>query len=212
MKNSSHMGFWMTVVLVGFLLSPLFRTGPAMEKFLRQEIVDTRHALGDVTAEKVVGFAASLFEASPLSSIATGASSLQHTDSDKRLTKAVAGAAGQVVTGLFDSYVQGLAMEAFIVAMRFTIAMVWIILLSPFLFAAVYDGFMLRKIKRAEFGVIRPATFTIAGMIVIPLLALPMVYLVMPFSMSPLLAPAWAFCVALPLAVMISNMQPIFGR
>lgn len=35
MKNSQHMGFWLGIVLVGFLLSPLIRTGESMERFVR---------------------------------------------------------------------------------------------------------------------------------------------------------------------------------
>jgi hypothetical protein len=34
----------------------------------------------------------------------------------------------------------------------------------------------------------------------------------LPFSLSPLLAPAWAALVALPLSILVANSQPIFGR
>ena len=212
MKNSAHIGFWMTIVVVGFLLNPLFRAGPSMERFLRQEITETRSALGDETTLRVIGFANLVFEDTPLHAIAELSNAAKTSNEDRTLTRSVAGAGGLVMVNLANSYLQGLMLESFVVAMRFAIAVVWLAILAPFLIAAIFDGFMQRKIKRAEFGAIRPATFTIAGMVVIPMMAAPLVYLVSPLSLSPLLAPVWAFLVALPLGLMISNMQPIFGR
>lgn len=176
------------------------------------EIRQTREALGDTVAEKVVNFAGALFEDTPLGMVAQLAKTAKHTKEESRLSKQVAGPGGEIMTSLYNSYLQGLVLEAFVVAMRFAIAMVWIILLAPMLFASVFDGFMQRRIKRAEFGAIRPATFAVAGMFVIPLLFGPLIYLVLPFSMSPLVAPVWALIVAIPLSVLVSNMQPLFGR
>jgi hypothetical protein len=48
--------------------------------------------------------------------------------------------------------------------------------------------------------------------LVIPMLTLPVLYLTMPFTLSPLLAPVWAAIVALPLSLLVSNSQPLFGR
>lgn len=211
-RNSSHMGFWLVVVLVGFLATPLMRNGADMESFVRDEVKQTRSALGDTAADYVVSFAAGVFESTPLGMVAQVAKTTQHTAAEKKLSFDAAGATGLVISSLFNSYMQGLVLQSFVVAMRFAIVIIWALILAPLIFAAAYDGFMQRKIKRSEFGALRPATYTLAGLIVIPLLALPAVYLVIPYSLSPLLAPMWAFVVALPLSIMISNMQPLFGR
>jgi hypothetical protein len=96
--------------------------------------------------------------------------------------------------------------------MRLAIVLFWLAALAPFFAATVFDGLMQRSVKQAEFGSLRPATFTLAGMLVIPILALPVLYLTLPFSLSPLLAPVWAAVVAIPLSVLVSNSQPLFGR
>ena len=103
-------------------------------------------------------------------------------------------------------------MSAYVVAIRLGVVVSWAVVLIPLLLAGANDGFAQRRIKRAEFGAIRPATFTLAGFVVIPLLALPLIYLVAPFFISPLAAPFWGLLVVIPLSVLISNMQPLFGR
>lgn len=212
MKNSQHIGFWMAIIFIGFFAAPFMRSGTSMESFVVDEIRQTREALGDTVAEKVVSFANSIFEDTPLGMVALSAKTAQHTKAEQLLFKQVAGPGGQIMTSVYNSYLQGLIQSAFVVAMRFAIVMIWLVALAPMLFASVFDGFMQRRIKRVEFGAIRPATFTVAGMVVIPLVCLPLVYLILPFSLSPLLAPAWAFFVALPLSLLVSNMQPLFGR
>lgn len=211
-NNSQHAGVWIVVVLVGFLLSPIMRTGDSMEAFVKQEVEQTRGALGDKVTRKVLSFADWIFEETPLGVIAKMGTAARLTQEEKKLGARVAGASGVLLGSLFQSYVQGLVMLTYIVAMRFAIVMAWIAILTPLLFAGVFDGFMQRKIKREEFGALRPATFTFSGLLVIPMLAMPFVYLIVPFSLSPLLAPLWALIVVVPLAVMVSNMQPLFGR
>jgi len=96
--------------------------------------------------------------------------------------------------------------------MRLAIVLFWFISLAPLLAATVYDGLMQRSVKQSEFGSLRPATFTLAGMLVIPIVSLPALYLTLPFHFSPLLAPVWAAVVAIPLSILVSNSQPLFGR
>lgn len=176
------------------------------------EVQQTREALGPRVGDFVVSFANRIFQDTPLGMVAQTAKNAKHTKEEVALSKRVAGPGGELMSSVYNSYQQGLILQTFVVAMRLAIVFIWLIVLAPMLGASVFDGFMQRQIKRAEFGAIRPATFTVAGLFVIPLLALPLVYLVIPFSLSPLLAPLWALIVALPLSLLVSNMQPLFGR
>jgi len=212
MKNSQHLGFWFFLAMLGFLIAPMLRTGDSMERFVTAEIAQTRSAMGERVGNGVVSFANGLFENTPLKGVMVAANNASLTDKERQLSIKVAGVGGAVMADLFNSYMSGLVLQSYVVAMRLAIVMIWLVFLLPFFVAAVYDGLMQRSVKMAEFGTMRPATFTLAGMIVIPIVAMPVVYLVMPFTMSPLLAPVWAACVALPLSVLISNSQPIFGR
>jgi hypothetical protein len=96
--------------------------------------------------------------------------------------------------------------------LRLFIFIVWLLILIPVFVAAVIDGLVQRAIKRAEFGAIRPAAYTLASIVVVPLAMAPLLYLVVPLPISPLVSPLWAVVLALPLSFMVSNMQPIFGR
>lgn len=212
MKNSQHLGFWFLLAILGFFATPLIRTGPSMEEFLTAEIRETRQAMGDHVGGLVVSFADGLFRQTPLAAIAASATTAQHSAEDRKLSAKVAGPGGEIMSKLYNSYLQGLVMQAYVVAMRLAIVLFWLAALAPLFVATVYDGLMLRKVKQAEFGSLRPATFTLAGMLVIPVLALPALYLTLPFSLSPLLAPAWAAVVAVPLSLLVSNSQPLFGR
>ncbi|MDH4481349.1 MAG: DUF4400 domain-containing protein [Rhodoferax sp.] len=212
MKNSSHLGFWMAFAFLLFFASPLLIGGSKMEAYVSDEVAQTRVALGDRVGDFVVSFANGVFVSTPLGVLSKTAQAAKHSKQDIALAKNVAGPGGQLMSSIYNNYLQGLVMQTYVVTMRFAIVLIWLVVLAPMLGASVYDGFMQRRIKRAEFGAIRPATFTVAGLVVIPLLALPLVYLVMPFTLSPLLAPLWALIVAFPLSVLVSNMQPLFGR
>lgn len=212
METRRHVAFWIGLMLLGFLLGPLFRSGSSLERFVIAEVEITRATLGEQVGDKVVNFASGIYEDSPFGFVAALASSAKHNKRDRQISARAGGAPGEAMSIMFNSYLQGLVLESFVASMRLAIALVWIVVLSPLLFAAAFDGFMQRAIKRSEFGKIRPATFSVASMLVVPLIAAPLLYLVVPIPVSPLIAPAWAFVLCLPLSVLIANTQPLFGR
>lgn len=212
MKNSQHLGFWLLLAFLGFFAGPLLRSGPSMEAYLQQEIMETRAAMGDRIGGLVVDFAEAIFTQTPLTAAIGGISRAKHSRQDQRLSAKVAGPGGEILSKVYNSYLQGLILQAYVATMRLAIVAFWLAALAPLFMATIYDGLMQRSVKQAEFGSLRPATFTLAGMLVIPILALPVLYLTLPFSLSPLLAPVWAAVVALPLSVLVSNAQPLFGR
>lgn len=212
MENKRHIGFWLLIAFVAFFAGPIFRTGEAMEGYVRAEVDETRMAMGDTIGGWVISFADGLFQGSPVVLANSVVSKAQHTRGEQRLTQQVAGPVGMGFSKAYNSYLQGLILQGYVLTIRAAIVTFWLLFLLPMFVATVYDGLMLRAIKRAEFGSIRPATFTLAGLLVIPLLTLPVLYLTIPVSLSPLLAPMWAAIVALPLSILVSNSQPLFGR
>lgn len=212
MKNSQHLGFWFLLAILGFFAGPLLRSGPSMENYLASEIRETRLAMGETIGGWVLGFADGIFNDTPVAALTANIAKAKHTEEEQRLSARVAGPGGEIMSKMYNSYLQGLIMQAYVGAMRLAIVLFWMVTLLPFFVATVFDGLMQRSIKQAEFGSLRPATFTLAGMLVIPIVSLPALYLTLPFSLSPLLAPVWAAVVALPLSVLVSNSQPLFGR
>ena len=212
MKNSQHLGFWFLLAILGFFAGPLLRSGPSMEAYLTTEIHETRIAMGDTVGGLVLSFADGIFNQTPVAALTSNIAKAKHTEEEQRLSARVAGPGGEIMSKMYNSYLQGLILQAYVAAMRLAIAIFWLAALAPFFAATVFDGLMQRNVKQAEFGSLRPATFTLAGMLVIPILALPVLYLTLPFSLSPLLAPVWAAVVAILLSVLVSNSQPLFGR
>lgn len=212
MQTKQHVGLWLLLAFVAFFAAPLMRSGPSMEEFVRSEIQDTRAAMGDSIGTLVVDFADGLFRQTPVAAVTQQMSRAKHNAAERRLSREIGGIGGEVVSKLYNSYMQGLIMQAYVLTMRLAVLIFWMLFLLPMFAATVFDGLMQRAVKQAEFGSLRPATFTLAGLVVIPLLSLPVLCLTMPFPLSPLLAPAWAAVVALPLSILISNSQPLFGR
>lgn len=212
MKNSQHVGFWLLLAALGFFASPLLRSAAAMERQLKLEIEQTRTVLGEQLTRHALAFADGVFERTPLAVLAAGFSAARHTPEQQRLSAQVSGPGGLAASTLYNAYLHGVILQAYAVALRIVIVLFWLVALGPFLLASVIDGLMRRNIKQAEFGSLRPATFTLAGLLAIPLCALPVLYLTIPFGASPLLAPLWAAGLALPLSLLVSHSQPLFSR
>lgn len=212
MKTTQHAGFWLMLAVLGLFAGPLLRSGPSMEAYLRIEIEETRLAMGDNLTRRALSFADAIFRHPPLAALVAGITRAQHTPAQQRLGARVAGPGGAAASSLFNSYLQGLVLQAYVAAMRAGLVLFWSAAIAPLLLAGIYDGLMQRKVKHAEFGSLRPATFTLAGMVVIPVAAFPVLYLTLPVSVSPLLAPVWIALVAWPLSVLVANSQPLFGR
>ncbi|MDB5860185.1 MAG: hypothetical protein JWQ76_3874 [Ramlibacter sp.] len=212
MRQQQHLAFWFVLAVLAFFAGPLVRSGPELERDVRLEIEQTRGAVGELLGARMLEFAYVLYTRTPVAAATGQLARAKHTPAEQRLSNKVAGPGGALASALFNSYLQGLILQAYVLTLRLAIVTVWLLAVAPLLLAAVYDGLMQRAVKQAEFGALRPATFTLAGMLVIPMLSLPLLYLTWPWHLSPLLAPAWAALVALPLSLLVANSQPLFGR
>jgi hypothetical protein len=209
MNSKSHIGFWFCAFLALFLLTPVMRNGPSMEAFVTRELELTRDTFGADTTEWLRGKASAVYGL--YTPAASFADARIQGEGMKRTERLVPGP-GAGFTNAYNSYVQGLVLNCFVLSLRFFIFLVWFLVLAPVLIAAIVDGFVQRAIKRAEFGAIRPAAFSLTSLIVIPMAMGPLLYLVLPLPVSPLVSPLWALLMVLPLSALVSNSQPIFGR
>ena len=212
MRNTQHAGFWLLLAVLGYFAGPLLRSGASMESYLRSEIEETRMAMGEKLTQRALSFADTLFKQAPVEALVVAITQAEHTPAQQQLGARVAGPGGAAASSLFNSYLQGLVLQAYVAAIRAALVVFWAAALAPLLVASVFDGLMQRKVKQAEFGSLRPATFTLAGMVVIPVATFPVLYLTLPVSVSPLLAPLWTALIAWPLSILVANSQPLFGR
>lgn len=209
MNTKTHLGFWLSVFVVLFLTTPAMRDGRSMEMFVASELRLSRATFGDAVCdwlEKRANVVYTLYTPSGTISKAVV------DEKGMQLTRQVMAHPGVGLATVANTYFKGLVLNCFVVALRLHIFLLWFLLLAPVFIAGVVDGFVKREIKRAEFGAIRPAAYALTSMIVIPLAMAPVIYLVIPAPVSPLMSPIWALLMVLPLAGMISNMQPIFGK
>lgn len=209
MNTRSHVGFWLCAFFALFFLTPIMRNGPAMEAFVTREVQLTQDTFGLTTAEWLKQRANVVYTFyTPAGSL----SDAQIQGEGMRRTERVVPGPGTSMTKAYNSYVQGLVLNLFVVTLRLFIFLVWFVVLAPVFVAAAIDGFVQRAIKRAQFGAIRPAAFSVTSMVVIPMMMAPLIYLVAPLPISPLISPLWALLMVLPLSALVANSQPIFGK
>ena len=209
MNARHHVGFWICVVLLLFLATPVFRDGQALEAVATGELALTRQVFGSATGEWLGKRARLVYR---LYTPAAAVARARIEGEGMARTRRIVPGPGTSMTLTYNSYVQGLVLSLYVACLRALIVLLWLLVLLPVFAAAVVDGFVQRAIKRAEFGAIRPAAFSIASLVVIPLAMGPLLYLVLPFPVTPLVAPLWALALALPLSWLVSNSQPVFGR
>jgi hypothetical protein len=208
MSTHAHLRFWLAIIAATFFLTPLWRTGEAMDMYVAQEVRLTRETFGEGVTDEVSKRASFVYKFLPDNSVAAA----RIEGDGMRRTQLIVPGPGVALATSYNKYIEGLIQLSYIAIIRCLILAVWLFVLAPIFIAAVIDGFVQRAIKRSEFGAIRPAAYTLTSIIVVPLAMAPILYLVVPISISPLITPMWALITALPLALMVSNMQPIFGK
>lgn len=212
MDMRTHIRIWVGLFALCLFLSPLFRSAESMEAFARAEIEATEATFGPSVGGWVKDSVGALFKSSPAAAVTTvaavGTTSKERQDKiGKNLGKGAKG-----LTVMANSYFTGVILAVFIACVRLLVLAVWFGMLAPVLVAAVIDGFSQRAVKAYRFGSIRPAAFSILGMIVVPFVFAPLLYLTLPFSVPPTIVPLWVFLGCIPLSALIANTQPVFGR
>lgn len=116
------------------------------------------------------------------------------------------------VSNQLGSYKENFGLCVFQFMVRIHITLIWLIYLAPFLAAAVVDGAMQRNAKVVTFQHTNPILYNTAAHSIIPALFAPLIYLLMPFPMSPILFAVWAVFLAFGLRSLIANMLPMSTR
>lgn len=92
---------------------------------------------------------------------------------------------------------------------RWTIMMMWVPYLIPFVIAVVVDGLSTRKKKQFNFEYASPVVFGAMSHTVLGLAVLPFLYFLVPFPVTPLAAPIWIGAFSVALYSMISHTQQL---
>lgn len=206
--TSNHVRFWLALIIAVFFLSPGFIDPASMQAFADREMEQTRRVFGNKVADWLGQQASIVYQLGPADQFAKAGIG----EDGVRRTRSVVPQTGEALVSAYNGYFKRLTINAYVSTLRVFILGIWLLLLSPVFIASVIDGLVQRAIKRAEFGSTRPAAFALTSLVVIPLLMAPFLYLVIPVSITPLITPVWTMFTAVPLALMVSNMQPVFGK
>lgn len=213
MKGRSHLGFWLLVFLCAVFVVPYFVRGGEMRARLEQEIDAVRHVLGVRVGEAVVRSANAAYEATVVASgIRSAMDDLKHTRWDQEIAQRVGTTLLAEAAAGVDSYLQALSMQLYAILLRGAVVVAWMLMLAPFAGAVLIDGYSARAKKLANLGFQNPTAFALGFHAAVLVSALPLLYIVAPFSITPLFMPYWAVAAALPLSFAIQHMQPVLTR
>jgi uncharacterized membrane protein len=212
MDTKAHIRLWVAVFLISLCINPFVRRGESMERYVVSEIEATQAAFGPRIGGWIVDQADLLFRETPVKYAANVARAGTVTGEERRRHEKAMGDGAKVLIGVANGIFTGFLQSMYVLCLRFMILLIWFGVLAPVLIAAVVDGFGQRAIKRYTFGSMRPAAFSLLSMIIVPFVFAPLFYLSAPWSVDPSIVPVWVLVGCVPLSLLISNTQPVFGR
>lgn len=212
MSNGKHFWIWFVLFMAAFWVTPLLITDQQSKERIGAELATVAHQFGEETHNRVVDNANALYKALILDTgvQAIIAERVVNQIEQKQSERFY----GKTLTRLSDrtnNYLANAATNFYGLAIRTQLLLMWLPLLIPFLLGAVADGYASRMIKMSAFGYFSPAVFSAAAHTLIFLVCLPLLYLIVPFVMSPFWIPVMAVLAAIALRQVIINAQRLFG-
>lgn len=212
MKSHTHIGFWVMLTLVCLFITPMFIGAQSMRTQLDREIVGMRQVFGPTISNSLISGANSVHGAFVGIGGEDAILGQVHTRKQREDASKYMSVTGDLLADTTDAYFSSLSVQAYSMVLRLLSVCAWLLLLAPFIVAAVVDGVSARSAKLSEFGYQNPTAFAIATHTVILLSGLPLLYVTLPFAITPMFMPWWALLSALPAAFAISHAQPILTR
>lgn len=213
MNSRSHVGFWLIVFLCAIFVVPYFVRGDQMRDRLVREVDAVTGTFGDTIGQALVRQANAIYDATVVASgLRAAMDELKHTQEDYRTAERLGTRVLVEAARSADSYMQALAMQFYAVILRAAVVVAWMLMLAPFTVAVLVDGFAARAKKFETLGFQNPTAFALGFHLVVVVSAVPFLYIVAPFSVTPLFMPYWAVAAALPLSFAIQHTQPVLTR
>jgi hypothetical protein len=213
MSSRSHVGFWLLVCLCAVFVVPYFVRGDTMRSRLVQEVNAVKLTFGARAGNGIVETVNGVYQATVVASgLREALDDLKHTQRDEEVAQRIGTQVLVKAAKGIDGYIQALSMQFYAVILRVVVVAFWMLVLMPFAAAVLVDGFSARAKKFETLGFQNPTAFAAGVHLVVLVSAVPLLYVVAPFSVSPLFMPYWAAATALPLSFAIQHMQPVLTR
>lgn len=206
MKAAGHVRLWLALVFVLLILVPIAMTPDSVADRIRAEADWGQRVFGSERMGRIVERSNNAYD---LTIVQTGIRSLidasMTTDADldqpeDRLTRKQ-----RRVATVFNGYLHSLSLQIYGVYLRGSVMLEWLIFVGIFIVAAIVDGLTRRKIKHASGALSSPVKYTWAMHSMIAIIFSPIVYILVPATITPLFMPYWTLCMALPISITIAN-------
>lgn len=202
MMHRPHLALWLLAVLVLALLPPIIGGAAPVRARLAAEAAAIRAMLPAAAAERLLGVAAAVGVMPPQGG----------APAEQRSAPAPGFAPLDEAARALAAVAEALEQQRHAVTLRAVLAAAWLLVLLPLWLAVLVDGLALRARKFETLGFQNPTAFTLGLHLAIVLAALPLLYLVAPFPVTPWFMPWWSLAAALPVGFALTHAQPVFTR
>lgn len=205
MNIFAHLRVWLSILVVLIVALPALMSADRIERRVHEEAVWAREAFGEERMNRIIERANGAWRS------VVGESGVQEKITAKPQTEAGGAAqkgirrAKKSLYDLTSGYLASLSTQLYAVFLRGAILLEWFSVIGVFLVAVCVDGYTRRRIKMATGGLSSPVMFSWASHSMIAVALSPVVYILIPVSVTPLFMPWWAMAMAMPLSLAIAN-------
>lgn len=205
MKAAGHIRIWLGILLMLVFLVPLALTPEQAEKRVFEEAdwagrVFGQERFNDVATRANGAYNAVVVRSGLRKFIDSGFTSKEELNSLSPMRHQESSMAT-----VFNSYLRSLSVQLYGLFFRGSIMLEWLVFIGFFLLGAVVDGVARRKVKLSTGGLNSPVKFTWSMHLMVVIAFSPLLYLMLPVSITPLFMPYWTLIAALPLSIAITN-------
>lgn len=210
---SLHIKLWLALLLLVFLATPMIASEQQLRANAGHELQLMRAALGKEVTNTIVRLANGIHNALFVrTGVMDGLQGKTTYEAERRNAGHSLGGGFYTFTSVMNNYLLSMIILLYITILRLVMVAQWLPFLLPFLAAAAVDGVVQHKILHASVAVSNPVKLKLALHALVAGMALPVLYLLSPFAISPYFMLVWAIAVAFPLVVLISEMAPMSYR
>jgi hypothetical protein len=210
MAWKKHILFWIIVTFVVLLIVPIFASPQTVWGSASKELQLIQSAFGYQDTKQIADTSSAAYKAmfvdtGVVNTLRGGEVSL----TEREKTKELMGGTLMGLTSVTNNYVLTFSALIYVMTVRLYIMLTWAPFIFPFMAAVVIDGMVRRKVKMLSVRGASTVKFSLALHAIIIIFMVPVLYLLAPFAVSPLFVPGWALFTAVPLLMLITNVQPM---
>ncbi len=210
MSWPKHIGFWIIAILVLLLSIPIFSTPPRLWQNASDELQAMSRVFGYNNAKWMTESANGAYQAIFVDTgFVQAVKKGEISNEERHRGQELFGGTIMAMTALTNNYVLSFSALIYVMMIRVLIVLSWAPYVMPFLLAAGCDGWVRRQMKMASIRGQSTVRFSVALHAMIVIMMAPVLYVLAPLYVSPLFIPAWAIVAAVPLVVLMSNIQPM---